>query len=164
MPQTFYRVEPLLTETDARAITDFFLSGDSFDDMNHTPGELSDFRLNPMRALSGRYVYRMVKNEAGDMIGVISFMENEQRTGGYYWDYIVVHKAYRGRGVGSLLIGEMLAELRSLGARYVVTYTCDLPVYAAIRALFERSGFSAVGRCPDYYFDGEDRLIYYLKL
>jgi hypothetical protein len=39
-----------------------------------------------------------------------------------------------------------------------------LRYYEPIRRLFEKLGFELIGRCPHYYFEGEDRLIYYLKL
>lgn len=62
------------------------------------------------------------------------------------------------------LMAEMFGALEQLRARYLVAYTCDLPSYRRIQELFTQSGFSLIGRCPDYYYEGEDRLIYYLKL
>ncbi|MNZ62658.1 hypothetical protein D3C78_807860 [compost metagenome] len=91
-------------------------------------------------------------------------MENEQKTGGYSWDYLVVHHSCRKSGVAASLISSMFQHLEAIKARYLVTYTCDLPEYVRIRQLFDRNGFTLVGRCPDYYYEGEDRLIYYRKL
>ncbi|TYP79660.1 GNAT family N-acetyltransferase [Paenibacillus methanolicus] len=164
MSKDRYQVQSLGTKEDAANITAFFLSDRSFDDTRHTPGEIEHFRNNPLRALDGDYIYRYVGCEKDGIIGVNSFMENEQRTGGYYWDYIVVHKSYRKDGIGSLLIEDMISLLRGRGARYIITYTCDLDSYLPIRRLFERHGFEVAGRMKDYYFEGEDRLVYYLKL
>jgi GNAT superfamily N-acetyltransferase len=132
--------------------------------MRFTPGELVHFHTNPHKALAGEYVYHFVRNESGDIIGVSSFMENEQQTGGYSWDYFVVHRAYRNQGIATLFFESMMNVLLSVKARYVVTYTCDLDCYRPVRQLFERFGFEMAGRCPDYYFDGEGRIIYYRKL
>jgi ribosomal protein S18 acetylase RimI-like enzyme len=156
-----FRVSKLSTSEEAGKIVDFFFSPESFDDIRHTPGEVEHFRSLPHRALCGESVFWYVADKTGRIIGVNSVAENEQRTGGYSWDYVVVHRNYRKAGVASALIEEMLSFLEQALARYVVTYTCSLPEYDAIRRLFERNEFRVIGRLPDYYFAGEDRLIYY---
>lgn len=159
-----YRIEQLTAEKDAASIASFLLSGDSFDDTRYTPGELEQFCQLPYRALKQELVLWYAVNESGDIIAVNSIMENDQRTGGYNWDYIVVHRSYRKSGIASVLIGAMFDFLHASGARYLLTYTCDLPPYQSIRRLFDRNGFKLIGRCPDYYFEGEDRLIYYRSM
>jgi len=159
-----YQIGKLALAEDAERIVQFLLSDSSFDDTRYTPGELAHFSELPYQALEGKLIFWYAVNEAGDIIAINSVAENEQLTSGYSWDYIVVHRDYRKTGIASSLIAVMNDYLVKVRARYIVTYTCDLPEYNGIRRLFERSGFSLVGRCPDYYFDGEDRLIYYRKL
>lgn len=159
-----YRIRKVSTAEEAEKIVEFFFSPDSFDDTRHTPGELEHFRSLPFRALQGNTIYWFVTDNRGQVIGVNSVAENEQKTGGYDWDYIVVHRAYRRSGIASALIEEMMMDMKRLQARYLITYTCSLPEYDAIRRLFERYGFRKIGELPDYYFDGEDRLIYYRKI
>lgn len=159
-----YRVCKIRSPEEAQKIVDFFFSPYSFDDTRHTPGEEEHFRSLPYMALEGKTIFWYVSDENGEVIGVNSVKENEQCTGGYSWDYIAVHRSYRNVGIASALIEEMLNSLRQMKARYLVTYTCSLPEYNAIRRLFERYGFRQVGVLPDYYFDGEDRLIYYRNL
>ncbi|WP_276357826.1 GNAT family N-acetyltransferase [Cohnella caldifontis] len=159
-----YRVRKLSTAEEAGKIVDFFFSPDSFDDTRHTPGEMEHFRSLPYQALQGETVFWYVTDDSGNVIGVNSVAQNEQQTGGYSWDYIAVHRDYRKSGLASALIEEMLRYMESIPARYLITYTCSLPEYDAIRRLFARNGFREVGRLPDYYFDGEDRMIYYRKI
>ncbi|MFC5702272.1 GNAT family N-acetyltransferase [Cohnella faecalis] len=159
-----YRIERLGSVADAERIVAFFFSPYSFDDTRHTPGEEEHFRTLPYRALEGEAVFWFVTNEQGDIVAVNSVKENEQKTGGYSWDYIVVHRDYRSEGIASRLIEAMFLFLEYSSARYVMTYTCSLPEYGTIRKLFERNGFELIGRCPDYYFEGEDRLIYCRKI
>ncbi|MFD0674116.1 GNAT family N-acetyltransferase [Cohnella sp. GCM10027633] len=159
-----YTVERVNSEEEASRIVEFLFSQDSFDDNRHTPGEVEHFRSLPYRALRGELVLWHVRDEEGRVIAINCVAENEQRTGGYSWDYIVVHRAYRKSGVATALISEMLSTLRSEGARYVMTFTCSLPEYASIRRLFAKHGFRLYGTCPDYYYEGEDRLIYGLRL
>lgn len=153
-------IRRLNTSEEAARIVDFFFSPDSFDDTRHTPGEEEHFRTLPYQAIRGEAVFWYATDEHGAIIAVNCIAENEQRTGGYSWDYIVVHRAYRNSGIAASLIENMMAYLHEVHARYIVTYTCDLPPYETIQRLFVRHGFELVGRLPDYYYDGEDRLIY----
>lgn len=159
-----FRIEQLTNKEDAERIVHFLLSDYSFDDTRYTPGELAQFRQIPYRALNGELILWYVEDENGQLVGINCIAENEQQTGGYNWDYLVVHQHFRKTGAAATMIEEMFSYLAQKQARYIVTYTCDLPIYARIRQLFERNGFLLVGRCPDYYYDGEDRLIYYRKL
>lgn len=159
-----YTISMLQTEEEARQVVAFFLSENSFDDDNYTPGELEHFKTNPYKCLTGDYYIAVVKNSAGEVIAVNCFLENEQQSGGYHWDYMVIHKEYRKLGIASELIDLMFNYLRQKKARYVLVYTCDLPEYEPIQHMFASYGFSFVGRCPDYYYEGEDRLIYYRKI
>lgn len=159
-----YKLKQLLEPQDADKVTAFFFSANSFDDLNFTPGELEHFKHNPQKALQGHYRIDFVENGEGEIVGVNCYTENEQQTGGYYWDYMVVHKDYRNHGIASMLTDAMFAELREREARYVITYTCSTDLYLPIRRVFARLGFQEIGECPDYYYEGEGRLIYYRKL
>jgi GNAT superfamily N-acetyltransferase len=159
-----FRIERLTALDEAERIVAFLLSDVSFDDTRYTPGELAQFRELPFRALEGEIWFWYAVNEHNDIIAINCIMENEQKTGGYSWDYMAVHHDYRKLGVASALMDDMFRTLKLLQARYLVTYTCDLPAYKRIRELFVQNGFELIGRCPDYYYEGEDRLIYYLKL
>jgi ribosomal protein S18 acetylase RimI-like enzyme len=159
-----FRIEQVTTTDEAERIVDFLLSDYSFDDTRYTPGELVHFRELPYKALRGELLFWYAEDQEGQIVGINCVAENEQQTGGFSWDYIVVHRHFRKTGVANSLIGQMFDYMQAMNARYIVTYTCDLPEYTRIRQLFERSGFSLVGRCPDYYYEGEDRLIYYRKL
>lgn len=148
----------------ADAVVAFLLSPEAFDDERPTPGEEEHFRTLPYMALEGKTVYWYATDGTGAVVAAAGIAENEQRTGGFTWDYLVVRRDYRRGGIAMKLVTAMLEYLRERQARYLVTYTCDLPVYAGVRRLFERLGFTLAGRLPDYYFDGEDRLVYYLAL
>lgn len=159
------RVRLMKTEEEARRISAFFLSEWSFDDSNHTPGELEHFRNGPADSLRQRHhMYWYVENEAGEIVGVTSCKENEHRTDGYLWDYMVVHRNYRKSGVAGQLYNALEGYIVSIGGRYLLTYTCDLPEYIPIQNMFSRRGFELIGRYPNFYYDGEDRLAYYKKL
>ncbi|MGG1635329.1 GNAT family N-acetyltransferase [Paenibacillus sp. NRS-1760] len=159
-----FRISRISTVDEAEKVVAFLLSGFSFDDTRYTPGELTHFRELPFRAVNNEIYFWYAEDEDGNVIGINCIAENEQKTGGFNWDYMVVHHDYRKVGVAAMLMEQMYDFLGEVNARYLVTYTCDLPEYNRIRQLFESSGFTLVGRCPDYYYEGEDRLIYHRKL
>jgi GNAT superfamily N-acetyltransferase len=159
-----YVIHQLDTEEQAGRVVEFFFSPFSFDDTRYTPGEEDQLRTLPYRALSGQVMLWFVTNEANEIIAASCVAENEHKTGGYSWDYIVVHRDYRKWGIATALLERMMSYLRQASARYLMTYTCSLPEYQSIRRLFERNSFQFIGRCPDYYFEGEDRLIYWRSI
>jgi GNAT superfamily N-acetyltransferase len=159
-----YVIHRLDTVEQAERLVAFFFSSYSFDDTRYTPGEEEQLRSLPYRGLNGDVTVWYVTNTEKEIIAVSCMAENEQKSGGYSWDYIVVHRHYRKWGIASALLDEMLTYLQRVSARYLITYTCNLPEYQSIRRLFERNAFQLIGRCPDYYYEGEDRLIYCRKL
>lgn len=157
-----YQVLKVSNEEEASKISSFFLSDVSFDDTRHTPGEIEHFQTQPLLSINSNDLYfQYIADEHGEIVGVISFRENDHKTGGFTFDYIVVHKAYRKHGIASKLIDSMLETVQAINGRYVLTYTCDTSDYEAIRNLFARKGFVQVGHLPHFYFEGEGQLLYY---
>jgi GNAT superfamily N-acetyltransferase len=153
------------TEEEARRVSQFFLSEESFDDQRHTPGELEHFRTKPLESLGlDNYQIWYAVNDAGHIVGAISVTENEHRTGGYLWDYIVVRKDYRKLGIATRLYESLLQFVKQRQGRYILTYTCDLQEYSTIRRIFKERGFEHIGSYPDYYYEGEGRMAYLKKL
>ncbi|MFA7330842.1 MAG: ribosomal protein S18-alanine N-acetyltransferase [Candidatus Delongbacteria bacterium] len=75
---------------------------------------------------------------------------------------IAVHPARQGEGWGRRLLLEFLAEVRARQGR-VVWLEVRASNEPALR-LYHRAGFTATGRRPRYYSDGEDALLFCLKL
>lgn len=158
-------IEPLNSRSMAERISAFLLSPDAFDDMNHTPGELLHFSGHPLESLQlAHHHYWYMLADDGGLAAVSSAYENEQRTGGYVLDYLAVHRLHRNKGIASRMMEHFLAFAREAGGRYVLTSTCDLPSYDGIRQMFAKYGYEQIGYCPDYYFAGEGRMTYLLKL
>lgn len=74
-----------------------------------------------------------------------------------YW--IAVDPAQHNAGIGSLLLAEMERQLAGL-ARLVVVETAGRAAYAPTRAFYERRGYAAVARIPDFYAPGDDQVVY----
>ncbi|HDZ35579.1 MAG TPA: ribosomal-protein-alanine N-acetyltransferase [Thermococcus sp.] len=73
---------------------------------------------------------------------------------------IAVDPAYRGNGIGSVLLSEVIERLINKGARYI-GLEVRVSNENAIN-LYERFGFRKIKRIIGYYSDGEDA--YYMLL
>ncbi len=73
---------------------------------------------------------------------------------------IAVHPDYRGNGIGSTLLMEVINRLFLMGAKYI-GLEVRVSNERAIR-LYERFGFIKTKRIPGYYSNGEDA--YYMVL
>mgnify|MGYP001072947026 CR=1 FL=1 len=78
------------------------------------------------------------------------------------WDlyWIAVSGEARGRGVGTLLMEEMHRRLVTQRARLVLIETSSRADYAPTRGFYERHGYRVVARVPDFYAQGDDRMIF----
>lgn len=158
-------VRKAVSRRDARRIVEFFLSEDSFDDRNFTDGEILQFKSLPFESLKDpAFWFWIAENEAQDIIGTISIRENNQKSGGYFIDYFVVHKAFRHQGIASMLLDLSIKQVGMVKGRYIHVDTCDTELYMEVRKLFRKKGFIEAGRIQDYYFEGEGLITYYLKI
>ncbi len=78
------------------------------------------------------------------------------------WDlyWIAVASGTQRTGVGTLLLQEVERRLARERARLVIIETSSQPIYEKTRSFYIRHGYPEVARVPDFYSDGDDRVIY----
>ena len=78
------------------------------------------------------------------------------------WDlyWIAVDRELKGAGIGRALIAQMEDEIKADGARLVRVETSGLEEYAATRAFYDRIGYEVIARIRDFYWAGNDLVIY----
>ncbi len=78
------------------------------------------------------------------------------------WDlwWIGAAPAHHGQGIGDALLRSVESEVSTRGGRILVIETSALPPTARARRFYEKHGYSACGRVPDFYADGDDKVIY----
>ena len=79
-----------------------------------------------------------------------------------YW--IAVDPAHQGRGVGRALLSASEDAIRGAGGRMLLVETAGKPAYAATRAVYAACGYREVARVPDFYEDGDDKVVFARRL
>jgi ribosomal protein S18 acetylase RimI-like enzyme len=111
-------------------------------------------------AVAGSDDYAALGAATGDMLaGWICWGPTPCTVGTFDLYWIAVDPAQHNAGIGSLLLAEMERQLAGL-ARLVVVETAGRAEYAPTRAFYERRGYAAVARIPDFYAPGDDQVVY----
>lgn len=78
------------------------------------------------------------------------------------WDlyWIAVDPAWHGQGVGTELMARCEEAIAGHGGRLVVVETSSRAPYAPTRAFYERLGYTAQARIPDYYAPGDGLMVF----
>jgi len=79
-----------------------------------------------------------------------------------YW--IVVAPECQGRGVGSRLIKAVEAMVKQRGGARVYIETPSTQPYAGARAFYASQGYVEAAAFPDFYRDGEAKIVYSREL
>jgi ribosomal protein S18 acetylase RimI-like enzyme len=96
--------------------------------------------------------------------GVVYFRPNvmSDRT----WDLLMIAVApeRQGRGIGGMLITFAEATIREAGGRMLLIDTSSLPKYDGSRVFYRKHGFEEVATIPDFYTDGDSKVIFARRL
>jgi ribosomal protein S18 acetylase RimI-like enzyme len=84
------------------------------------------------------------------------------RTWELWW--IAVDAVRQGRGLGSKLLEAVEADLRNRRGRLLLIDTSSLPNYEPTRRFYLKSGYSRAAQIPDFYRDGDDKVLFWKKL
>lgn len=101
---------------------------------------------------------------AGELLGYVCYGPTPGTLGTWDLYWIAVAPAAQNTGVGTLLLQEVERRLARADARLVIIETSSQPLYEPTRAFYRRRGYREVARVPDFYADGDDRLIFAKRL
>lgn len=93
-------------------------------------------------------------------VGVVYFGPNDMtdRTWDLLW--IAVAPDRQGRGIGGELIRFAEAHIRAADGRLLVVDTSSLSRFGATHAFYRGHGYTEVARIPDFYADGDSKVIF----
>ncbi len=75
-----------------------------------------------------------------------------------YW--VVVAPDAQRKGLGRELLARTIAAVRAQGGRRLYADTSGQSSYAPTRAFYERTGFRKIAELPDFYREGDAKLVY----
>ena len=120
--------------------------------------ELRAGRLGP-----GHLVHVSVDG-TGTPTGWVYASADENAEGVWELWWIGVAPDRQGRGVGAELLRFVEAHARDAGGRLLLIATSSLPSLARTRGFYAKRGYESSGRIPDFYGDGDDKVIFAKRL
>jgi ribosomal protein S18 acetylase RimI-like enzyme len=106
----------------------------------------------------------VVAEEAGEVAGYACFGAAPMTKGTFDLYWIAVDPARQGRGIGRALLRASEEAVRAEGGRMLLVETAGKAAYAATRAVYAACGYREVARVPDFYEDGDDKIVYARRL
>jgi ribosomal protein S18 acetylase RimI-like enzyme len=97
--------------------------------------------------------------------GVVYFGPNPM-TNCRVWDLwmIAVAPERQRQGIGGELLKFTETRVRAGGGQFLIIETSSQPKYDATRAFYRQHGYAEVGCIPDFYGDGDSKIIYHKKI
>jgi ribosomal protein S18 acetylase RimI-like enzyme len=80
------------------------------------------------------------------------------RTWELWW--IAVSKTLQGRGIGGAMLAAVEADVRAADGRLLLIETSSTPVYEPTRQFYLKHRYAVAARIPDFYADGDDKIIF----
>lgn len=96
----------------------------------------------------------------GPPVGVVYFCPTAMtdRSWDLLWIAVAPHR--QGQGIGGELVRFTEEQVRASGGRLLLIETSSLPRFDATHAFYGKKGYAEVARIPDFYADGESKVIY----
>lgn len=97
-----------------------------------------------------------IATEADALLGYICYGPTPMTMGTFDLYWVASAPNARTRGVGSVLVAAMEADLRARGARLVRVETSAQEAYGKTRSFYARNRYTEAARIPDFYKPGDD--------
>ena len=110
------------------------------------------------------YVLEARDNDVSEVLGYVTFGPTPltESTFDLYW--IAVDKLKHRGGVGKRLLKFSEEEIVRRGGKMLLIETSSQETYGGTIQFYERTGYELVGKIPEYYKPGDDKLIFAKRL
>ena len=98
--------------------------------------------------------------QKGKAVGWICFGATPCTVGTYDLYWIVIAPSVQRQGIGSALLAYAEQLMMEKSGRLVVVETSGGKKYESTRRFYEKRGYKAVSRIPDFYAPGDDKIVY----
>jgi ribosomal protein S18 acetylase RimI-like enzyme len=110
------------------------------------------------------YVLEAREGESSEVLGYVSFGPTPLTESTYDLYWIAVDKSKHRGGVGKKLMKFTEDETLRRGGKMLLIETSSQETYDGTIQFYERTGYELVGKIPEYYKPGDDKLIFAKKL
>ena len=110
------------------------------------------------------YVLETLDENASEVLGYVSFGPTPLTESTYDIYWIAVDKSKHRGGVGKRLMKFTEEEIARRGGKLLLIETSSQETYGGTIQFYERTGYELVGKIPEYYKPGDDKLIFAKKL
>ena len=98
--------------------------------------------------------------EDGTVVSYACFGKNEMTAATFDMYWLATRADRMGKGYGRRIVSFVEEEVRRQGGRLLVIETSSKESYGDTRAFYEKIGCTLAAQLPDYYDQGDDKLIY----
>ncbi len=110
------------------------------------------------------YQIDCVVDDQDQVIGYICYGPTPMTQGTFDLYWIAVDPDFQGQGVGSKLISFLEELVKAEGGRLILADASTIPHFEKTLKFYLKNGFQEVGRVPDYYRPGNDRITFCRRL
>ena len=127
------------------------------------PADMLPVLIEPFLADAADDVWLTARAE-GEPVGLLYAAPEEQAEGAWNMHALGVAAGRQREGHGGALVRALETILRRRGARLLVVDTSGTPAFARARAFYEASGYAEVARVPDFWADGDAKIVFTKRL
>jgi ribosomal protein S18 acetylase RimI-like enzyme len=110
------------------------------------------------------YVLEARDEVSAEVLGYVSFGPTPLTESTYDLYWIAVDKSKHRGGVGKRLLKFAEEEIVRRGGKMLLIETSSQETYGGTIQFYERTGYELVGKVPEYYKPGDDKLIFAKRL
>jgi ribosomal protein S18 acetylase RimI-like enzyme len=100
----------------------------------------------------------------GTVVAYACFGKNAMTKSTFDLYWIATRADRMGKGCGRAMVSFVVEEVRRRGGRLLVIETSSQESYGSQRIFYEKIGCTLAAQLPDYYDEGDDKLIYLLPI
>lgn len=128
----------------------------------HVAEELIDVYLNHPDQKD--YDVVVIESDEHEVAGYLTWGETAMTVGTYDLYWMAVSPRHQGKGYGRRLAEWLEGRVKEIGGRLIIIETSSTPKYDPTRRFYLGLNYREIARIPDYYQDGDDRVIYIKRL
>jgi len=156
------KIRPLLEKDRARLLS-MLIKTRSFTSLEiDVAMELIDIVLKD--PIQKDYQIDCIVDDQDQAIGYICYGPTPMTQGTFDLYWIAVDPDFQEQGVGSKLLSFLEELVKAEGGRLILADASTIPHYEKTLKFYLKNGFQEVGRVPDYYHPGNDRITFCRRL